>query len=134
VTLQARRAASAQWHGMQRVGEAPLTECDSYLELSVTDTGVGIASADLSRLFRPFSQLESGLSRKHEGSGLGLALVKQLVELHGGALAVRTRVEHGTTFKVWLPYREGPQADTRGQAAAADASTHAGREDVRPPA
>ncbi|HMC15423.1 MAG TPA: hybrid sensor histidine kinase/response regulator [Albitalea sp.] len=106
VTLQARRVGSAQWHGMQRIGEAPLLESDSYLEMSVIDTGIGIAAQDLSRLFHPFAQLESGLSRKYEGSGLGLALVKQLVELHGGALAVRSRVDHGTTFKVWLPYRQ----------------------------
>jgi signal transduction histidine kinase len=110
VTLKARRVGSAQWHGMQRIGEAPLLESQSYLEITVVDTGIGIAGTDLGRLFHPFAQLESGLSRKYEGSGLGLALVKQLVELHGGALAVRSRVEHGTTFKIWLPYREAAAA------------------------
>jgi len=133
VKLSARRVASAQWHGMQRIGDKPLLECDSYLEIGVVDTGIGIASDDLSRLFRPFAQLESALSRKYEGSGLGLALVKQLVELHGGALAVRSRVDHGTTFKVWLPYLEAPPPAVQGsgQVAKADASTHAGQQDVR---
>jgi len=117
VTLQARRVGSAQWHGMQRIGEAPLLESDSYLEVSVIDTGIGIAAQDLSRLFHPFAQLESGLSRKYEGSGLGLALVKQLVELHGGALAMRSRPGHGTTIKVWLPYREPALQPSTGAAA-----------------
>ncbi|HEV7915447.1 MAG TPA: hybrid sensor histidine kinase/response regulator, partial [Albitalea sp.] len=87
VALHARRVSQARWDGMQRVGEALLMADPGYLEISIIDTGIGIAEADLGRLFRPFSQLDSGLSRKYEGSGLGLALVKQLVELHGGALA-----------------------------------------------
>jgi len=107
VALHARHVQHPQWEGMQRVGEAvPVAIPHGYLEIGVIDTGIGIAAEDLGRLFRPFSQLESGLSRKYEGSGLGLALVKQLVELHGGVLAVRSRVGHGTTFKVWLPFRE----------------------------
>jgi signal transduction histidine kinase len=106
VTLGARRVAHVQWPGMQRIGDTPLLESRSYLEISVVDTGIGMAEEDLGRLFRPFSQLESGLSRKYEGSGLGLALVKQLVELHGGVLAVRSKPGEGTTVKVWLPDRD----------------------------
>ncbi|SRR5258706_14008251 len=106
VALHARQVPRAHWEGMARVGDAPLPEQNGLLEISVIDTGIGIADKDMGRLFQPFSQLDSGLSRRYEGSGLGLALVKQLVELHGGALAVRSRVGHGTTFKVWLPYRE----------------------------
>ncbi len=110
VTLQARRVPSVQAQGMQRVGNAPLADGHGYLEIGVTDTGIGIAPEDMGRLFRPFSQLDSGLTRKYEGTGLGLVLVKQLVELHGGALAVQSRVGQGTTFKVWLPYREAATA------------------------
>ncbi|HEY2928375.1 ATP-binding protein, partial [Piscinibacter sp.] len=110
------RVAHVQWPGMQRIGDAPLLESRSYLEIGVTDTGIGMAEADLGRLFRPFAQLESGLSRKYEGSGLGLALVKQLVELHGGALAVRSKPGEGTSVKVWLPDRDAPIAPP-GQAA-----------------
>jgi two-component system sensor histidine kinase/response regulator len=105
VTLQATHVPAVQLDGMLRVGDAPLLDHLGYLEISVVDTGIGIAAEDMGRLFRPFSQLESGLSRKYEGSGLGLVLVKQLVELHGGALAVHSRVGEGTTFKVWLPFR-----------------------------
>ncbi|HEX6707319.1 MAG TPA: hybrid sensor histidine kinase/response regulator [Albitalea sp.] len=105
VALHARRTAVAHAEGMQRVVEPRPAE-HGYLELGIIDTGIGIAAEDMGRLFQPFSQLDSGLARKYEGSGLGLALVKQLVELHGGGLAVRSRVGHGTTFKVWLPYLE----------------------------
>lgn len=106
VILRARRVPSVELDDVQRVGDAPLFDSSRYLEVSVIDTGVGIAPEDMGRLFRPFSQLDSGLSRKFEGTGLGLVLLKQLVELHGGVLAVRSSVGQGTTFKVWLPYRE----------------------------
>lgn len=106
VTLHAKRVPVVQSEGMQRIGDAPLLDGFGYLEISIADTGIGIAPEDLGRLFRPFSQLDSGLARKYEGTGLGLVLVKQLVELHGGALAVQSDVGKGTTFKVWLPYRE----------------------------
>jgi two-component system sensor histidine kinase/response regulator len=106
VTLHARRVADVQTAGMQRIGDTPLHDGHGYLEVCVADTGIGIASEDLGRLFLPFSQLDSGRSRRYEGSGLGLVLVKQLVELHGGAIAVASGVGKGTTFKVWLPYRE----------------------------
>ena len=83
------------------VGEAlPTTQ---FLSMSVMDTGIGIVLADLNRLFQPFMQLDSGLSRKYEGTGLGLALVKQLVELHNGHLFVQSEVGKGSTFTVWLP-------------------------------
>ena len=77
-----------------------------YLEMSVIDTGIGIEAHDLERLCRPFEQLDSGLARRYEGTGLGLALVKQLVELQGGRMAVRSRPGTGSEFTVWLPYRE----------------------------
>jgi len=106
VTLHAKRVPSVDASDMQRVGDTPLLDCDAYLEVCVADTGIGIAEQDMNRLFQPFSQLESGPSRRYEGSGLGLVLVKQLVELHGGALAVKSRLGQGTTFKVWLPFRQ----------------------------
>lgn len=76
------------------------------LEMSVIDTGIGIDAQDLQRLCRPFEQLDGGLSRRYEGTGLGLALVKQLVELQGGFMAVRSVPGQGSEFTVWLPYRE----------------------------
>ena len=56
-------------------------------------------------LFKPFSQIDSGLARKFEGTGLGLAMVKLLAELHGGAVAVESAVGEGSCFTVWLPLR-----------------------------
>ncbi|NTU85929.1 MAG: GAF domain-containing protein [Chloroflexales bacterium] len=72
---------------------------------TVWDTGIGIASADLARLFRPFTQLDSRLSRQYEGAGLGLALVRHLVRLHGGSIIIESRVDEGSRFSVTLPWR-----------------------------
>ena len=76
-----------------------------FLELSVRDTGIGIAEAAFERLFKPFSQVDGGLARKFEGTGLGLAMVKLLAELHGGSVAVESALGEGTCFTVWLPLR-----------------------------
>jgi PAS domain S-box-containing protein len=76
-----------------------------YLKLSVTDCGIGIPDDEFDRLFQPFSQIDSGLSRRFEGTGLGLAMVKLLAELHGGAVAVESAVGKGSRFTVWLPLR-----------------------------
>ncbi|HTD06109.1 response regulator [Undibacterium sp.] len=81
----------------------PENEYLDFLEISVTDNGKGIASEDLQELFQPFVQLESPLTKKHEGTGLGLALIKRLAELHGGTVAVASAVGRGSCFAVWLP-------------------------------
>ncbi|MFB8787608.1 MAG: ATP-binding protein [Potamolinea sp.] len=69
----------------------------------VEDTGIGIAEEHLSLLFEKFQQLESSYQRKYEGTGLGLALTKQLVELHGGRIEVESVLGEGSLFTVWLP-------------------------------
>ncbi|MDY3558596.1 ATP-binding protein [Gemmata sp. JC673] len=72
--------------------------------LSVADTGIGIAAADLRRVFQAFAQAEGALERSREGLGLGLALVRSIAELHGGsAAATSAGLGHGTTFTVRLP-------------------------------
>ena len=76
-----------------------------FLEISVTDAGIGISPEGLVQLFKPFSQIDSGLARRFEGTGLGLAMVKQLAELHGGAVAVESATGEGARFTVWLPFR-----------------------------
>ncbi|TVT91133.1 HAMP domain-containing sensor histidine kinase [Pseudomonas sp. RGB] len=81
-----------------------------FLELSVSDTGIGIAKDDMSKLFKAFSQIDSSLARKFDGTGLGLAMVKQLTDLHGGSVAVASRVGLGTRFVVWLPLHRAPEA------------------------
>jgi len=92
----------------RRVGREvlPGREFDNYLELMVSDTGIGISDVDQARLFQPFTQIDSTLARRYEGTGLGLAMVKQLAELHGGAVAMQSTPKAGSTFTVWLPWRE----------------------------
>lgn len=70
--------------------------------LQVKDTGIGIRNEQIPHLFERFRQAEGSVSRSHEGSGLGLALVKELVELHGGQITVESIYGQGTTFNVWL--------------------------------
>ena len=75
-----------------------------YLCISVTDTGIGIDPLDQVKLFKPFVQIDSSLNRKYEGTGLGLALVKQIVEMHGGDVTLRSQIGEGSCFTVRLPY------------------------------
>jgi PAS domain S-box-containing protein len=76
-----------------------------FLKISVTDSGIGISPDGMEALFKPFSQVDSGLARKFEGTGLGLAMVKLLAELHSGSVAVESAVGEGSCFTVWLPLR-----------------------------
>lgn len=75
------------------------------IAFTVSDTGIGIAEEDLPRLFQPFVQLDSGLSRQHEGTGLGLVLVRRLTEMHGGRVEVKSTPGAGSIFTVTLPYQ-----------------------------
>jgi PAS domain S-box-containing protein len=72
--------------------------------LSVQDTGTGIPKAELSHIFERFGRIEGARRRSHEGSGIGLALVHELVEMHGGAISVESEVGSGSIFKVRLPF------------------------------
>ena len=71
--------------------------------LAIADTGIGIARDALAKLGRPFEQVESQLTKRHQGSGLGLAIAKSLVELHGGAMRIRSTLGKGTIVVVRLP-------------------------------
>jgi PAS domain S-box-containing protein len=84
---------------------APSVADRTFVEISVQDTGIGIAAADLTRLFEPFVQVDASMKRRHDGTGLGLALVRRIVDLHGGGLAVESTPGRGSRFTVWLPYR-----------------------------
>ena len=83
----------------------------SYVEISVSDTGMGLKPQDMQRLFTPFTQIADRRTQGAEGTGLGLAMVKRLAELHGGAVAVTSEPERGSCFTVWLPWREPSGAD-----------------------
>ncbi|MDQ3439854.1 MAG: ATP-binding protein [Planctomycetota bacterium] len=81
-----------------------LERVNSHLELSVTDTGEGIAPEFLPHVFDRFRQADASTTRRHGGLGLGLNIVKQLVELHGGSIRAKSLgVGHGSTFSVSLP-------------------------------
>ncbi len=78
-------------------------EMDGEFVINITDTGIGIAPEDIPKVMRPFGQVDSALSRKHQGTGLGLPLTKSLVELHGGRFAIESTKGVGTRVTVRLP-------------------------------
>jgi PAS domain S-box-containing protein len=84
------------------------------VEISVTDTGIGIPADQRDAIFAPFYQLDGSESRRYEGSGLGLHIVKRLLGLLGGDISVDSEVGRGSTFRVWLPLR--PVRDAAGDA------------------
>ena len=127
VTLRAARVARAavgQLSGSRPGRSFPLvdSEFEEFLQISVTDTGMGMTARAMESLFKPFSQVDSGLSRKFEGTGLGLALVKLLADLHGGAVAVESADGKGSCFTVWVPVR-APEESARAVAKRIASST-----------
>jgi two-component system CheB/CheR fusion protein len=84
-----------------RVEEDPANQC---MRLVVWDTGIGIKPADQQRIFEPFVQVDSRLSREYSGAGLGLSLVRRLVELHKGSIEVKSQPNKGSEFIVSLPW------------------------------
>jgi signal transduction histidine kinase len=79
-------------------------------EISVRDTGIGIAPEDQGVIFEAFRQVGKGQGQKREGTGLGLALAKEYVELHGGKISVQSEVGKGSTFTFTLPVRPWPES------------------------
>jgi signal transduction histidine kinase/DNA-binding response OmpR family regulator len=84
----------------------PPSEFEEFIEIRVSDDGIGMSSQDLPNLFQTFVQLDSSLTRQHEGTGLGLNMVSRLAELHGGTVGVASAPGQGTHFVVWLPWRK----------------------------
>jgi signal transduction histidine kinase len=87
------------------------------IALVIRDTGIGIAPHDIAIALTPFGQIESALSRKHQGTGLGLPLTKALVELHGGKLNLESKIGVGTTVSIIFP----PERTIEGLKMATDA-------------
>ena len=88
--------------------EVRAVPADGVVEISVTDTGVGIAPEDQEAIFEEFRQVGTDYARKREGTGLGLALSRKFVELHGGRLWVKSEVGRGSTFTFTLPAKPCP--------------------------
>jgi PAS domain S-box-containing protein len=86
-----------------RITLAAARTADGGVEISVADTGVGIAVDQLERIFEPFVQGDGSLARRFEGSGLGLSLVRSLIELHGGTASIDSAVGAGTKVRLTLP-------------------------------
>jgi len=80
-----------------------LEQHDDMARVTVSDTGIGIAPKDIKRVLIPFEQVDSTLSQGKQGTGLGLPIVKSLVQLHGGELDIASTLGKGTTVTIWLP-------------------------------
>jgi CheY-like chemotaxis protein len=83
--------------------EVSMNVAGNFMEFSVADTGIGISPENQQKLFKPFVQVDGSLSRQYEGTGLGLSLVKKLVELHGGSVGVESEVGAGSRFYFTIP-------------------------------
>jgi PAS domain S-box-containing protein len=123
VKLSARRCTRAEvaFDGAMpaRLIALPPGGDEEFLAITVEDTGVGIAETNLAKLFEPFTQVDSSLTRRQGGTGLGLSLVRRLAELHGGTVGVASRPGAGSRFSVWLPYRATVAAGQKGGTAPA---------------
>lgn len=100
-----------------RPDDSPVNPSTPYLCIQVADTGIGIAPEKQPLLFRPFQQIDASLTRRHDGTGLGLVLTKRMAELHGGTVSLQSAPSQGSTFRVWLPLTELRDGVTRGAVA-----------------
>jgi signal transduction histidine kinase/ActR/RegA family two-component response regulator len=91
-------------HGTVTLQVGPQYEAQPLL-LKVIDTGIGISPEDQGKLFQAFVQIDSKLSRSYEGTGLGLVLVKQIVEMHGGTVTLTSKLGEGSCFTISLPWQ-----------------------------
>mgnify|MGYP003694298523 CR=1 FL=1 len=106
---------AVQRHQVQRRGRPrrrcePTPQGEQQVRIEVEDSGIGIAPADLSKLFQQFQQVHTGMAKTHGGTGLGLALTRHLAEMHGGSVGVRSTPGVGSVFHLVLPRRLGAVA------------------------
>jgi signal transduction histidine kinase len=87
--------------------ELAAAPANGSVEISVADTGIGIASEDQEAIFEEFRQVGTDYARKREGTGLGLALARRFVELHGGTIWVKSQLGNGSTFTIAIPVPAG---------------------------
>lgn len=112
VKLKAWLGYGHQLQADPRPDRSPINPETQYLCLEISDSGIGIPEERWHLLFRPFQQIDSSLTRKHEGTGLGLALTKRLAELHGGTLSFNSVANQGSIFRIWLPLIESVKSDS----------------------
>ena len=112
ISLQAELRGNIGAAGSGQAALQGLEPADEYLELRVSDTGIGIKEEDQSRIFSEFEQVNSSYVRRHQGTGLGLSLTRRLVELHGGRIAVESAEGQGSIFTVIIPMTYEPVAET----------------------
>jgi signal transduction histidine kinase len=96
----------------RKAREPGIGEC---MEICVSDTGIGITKEDMERLFQPFQQLETVLTKRYEGAGLGLSLCKKLVELHGGRIRVESEPGRGSRFTFLIPLNDKAFESIKGE-------------------
>ncbi|MEP6894622.1 MAG: PAS domain S-box protein [Chloroflexota bacterium] len=97
------------------------------VQFSIIDTGIGIAAQDLEKLFQPFVQVDSNLNRQYEGTGLGLALVQKMIDLHGGSVEVTSAVGNGSRFTVNLPWTQESVTEQTNSAASLSTGAKVGK-------
>ncbi|HEY9297714.1 MAG TPA: ATP-binding protein, partial [Phormidium sp.] len=112
IKLCSRLAYGSELEKEYRPDRSPINPSTPYLCLEVQDTGIGISKDKWHLLFRPFQQVDTSLTRRHEGTGLGLVLTKRLAELHGGTVSLESEVDQGSKFRVWIPLTEMRQQQT----------------------
>ncbi|WP_017721116.1 response regulator [Kamptonema formosum] len=105
VKLAGRLAYGSDLAGDIRPDRSPINPSTAYLCLEVSDSGIGVPQELWHLLFRPFQQVDASLTRRHEGTGLGLALTKRLAELHGGTVSFQSVAGEGSIFRAWLPVK-----------------------------
>ncbi len=106
--------------------DVQLRPAGNHVELKVHDTGTGIPADEMGRLFERFHRIENAQGRTHEGSGIGLALVQELVKLHGGTIAAESVPGKGTTFTVAIPFASAHLPSDQISASRSAASTVTG--------
>ncbi|HLO47032.1 MAG TPA: PAS domain S-box protein [Kamptonema sp.] len=97
------RGGDGEMGGFESLPSPPSESPRNYLRIAIIDTGIGIAPENINKLFQPFIQIDSALNRQYAGTGLGLALVKRIVELHGGEVGLTSEVGVGSCFTIYLP-------------------------------